>query len=76
MLTLTGNKISYIDKEFVSNTPNVRYIYMGENELKTIESGTLKQFSQVCNYIEHFGIRVVLLEIRVLDLYYSSTRAL
>lgn len=75
MLTLTGNKISYIDKEFVSNTPNVRYIYMGENELKTIESGTLKQFSQVSTYFE-FSTQIVFLEIRVLDLYYSSTRAL
>lgn len=45
MLTLTGNSISYISKKFVDTTPNLRYIYLAENQLKSIEPGTMKQFA-------------------------------
>lgn len=45
MLTLTGNYISHISKKFTDNVPNLRYIYLGENDLSTIEAGTMKQFS-------------------------------
>lgn len=44
MLTLTGNRISYISKNFTSETLSLRYIYLGENELANMEPGTLKQF--------------------------------
>lgn len=46
MLTLTGNSISHISKKFIENVPNLRYIYLGENELSSIDPGTMKQFSQ------------------------------
>lgn len=46
MLTLTGNNISHISKKFVDNTPSLRYIYLAENALSSIDPGTMKQFLQ------------------------------
>lgn len=43
MLSLSGNNISSIDKEFMNNVTNLRYLYLSENNIKNINSTILKQ---------------------------------
>jgi len=45
LLSLTGNHISHISPNFVSNVPNLRYIYLGENQISKLESDAMKQFT-------------------------------
>uniref|UniRef100_A0AC35GAG2 Uncharacterized protein n=1 Tax=Panagrolaimus sp. PS1159 TaxID=55785 RepID=A0AC35GAG2_9BILA len=45
MLTFTHNEIETIEPDFVTKAANIRYIYLNENKIKNIVSGTFKQFN-------------------------------
>lgn len=47
ILSLTGNKISTIESDFMPQAENLRYLYLGNNNLETIEQGVMHQFKQV-----------------------------
>lgn len=47
MLSLTGNNISSIDKAFLHNVTDLRYLYLAENAIKNVESSILKQFNKI-----------------------------
>jgi Leucine-rich repeat (LRR) protein len=47
MLSLSGNNISSIDKDFIQNVTNLRYLYLSENNIKNMNSTILKQFNKV-----------------------------
>ena len=46
MLTLTGNNISRISGGAIVNTPNLRYLYLGENNITQFDAGVMGQFKQ------------------------------
>lgn len=46
MLILTGNNISYIHPQAVSNCPNLRYLYLAENAISSFDEGAMAQFDQ------------------------------
>lgn len=43
MLSLSGNNISSIDKEFIHNVTNLRYLYLSDNSIRNVNSTILKQ---------------------------------
>ena len=47
LLSLIGNNISAIDKEFLHNTTSLRYLYLAENSIRNVESSILQQFNKV-----------------------------
>jgi Leucine-rich repeat (LRR) protein len=44
LLSLKGNQIGRISPNFTANVPNLRYIYLAENQIEKIEPGAMKQF--------------------------------
>lgn len=46
ILSLTGNKISTIESDFMPQAENLRYLYLSNNYLESIEAGALHQFKQ------------------------------
>lgn len=47
ILTLTGNNINKIDANFMPGADNLRYLYMGNNNLTSLETESLEQFGKV-----------------------------
>lgn len=47
ILSLNGNQISTIESNFMPQAENLRYLYLSNNNLETIEAGVLHQFKQV-----------------------------
>ena len=45
LLSLTGNQIGHIAPNFTANVPNLRYLYLGENLIGSVETGAMKQFT-------------------------------
>ncbi|KAK6062123.1 leucine Rich repeat-containing domain protein [Cooperia oncophora] len=47
MLSLSNNRISFIHPSALRNTPNLRYVYLAGNNIRSFVVGTMAQLKQI-----------------------------
>lgn len=44
---IAGNKITTIAKHAITNVPNLRYMFVGHNEMNSVDPGVFQQFEKL-----------------------------